>query len=282
MAILTIASLTLREASRRRLLLAVVLLTILVVGLTGWGFSTTARRDAQGVPLSQSEIVATKATILILISYMFSVVLTLGAAFLAAPAVAGDVESGLLLAILPRPIRRSDLLLGKWLGLAFLLALYACVASGLELGTVRAVSGYLPPHPIRAVLYLTGQSLIMLSLGLLGSTRLSAITGGVVVLVIYGVTWLAGIIGVLGADLGNKGLTAAATIIGLIVPSDAFWRGAVYSLEPAAVIATASGLEKNAPFAVLQAPQTSWLIWAAIWVVAVLGLAIYSFDRRDL
>ena len=117
MPLLIIARLTLREAARRRLLLAVVLLTLLVVGLTGWGFSTTSSGSANGQQLTRSEILTTDATVLILIAYMFSVVLALGAAFLAAPSVAADIESGLLLAILPRPIRRSDVLLGKWLGL---------------------------------------------------------------------------------------------------------------------------------------------------------------------
>jgi ABC-type transport system involved in multi-copper enzyme maturation permease subunit len=282
MAIVTIARLTLREAARRRLLLAVVLLTLVVVGLTGWGFSTVTPTDEQGRLLSHSEALTTDAAILILIAYMFSVVLALGAAFLAAPSIATDAESGLLLAMLPRPIRRSDVLLGKWLGLGCLLALYAIGASVLELGAVRAISGYLPPHPLLAVLYLIGQSLVMLSLGLLLSTRLSPVTGGVVVLVVYGVTWLAGIMGVIGADLGSRGLTAAGTIIGLIVPSDAFWRGAVYNLEPAALIAVSHGVEKNAPFMVSQAPQAAWLIWSAGWVAAVLCLAAFSFGRRDL
>ena len=282
MPLLIIARLTLREAARRRLLLAVVLLTLLVVGLTAWGFSTASSGGENGRQLTHSEVITTDATVLILIAYMFSVVLALGAAFLAAPTVAADIESGLLLAILPRPIRRSDVLLGKWLGLAALLAIYAGGAGALELITVRVVSGYLPPHPVLAVLYLICQSLVMLTLGLLGSTRLSPVTGGVVVLVIYGVTWLAGIIGVLGSGLANHRLTAATTIIGLIVPSDAFWRGAVYSLEPAAVIAVAHGVERNAPFAVAQAPATAWVIWAICWVLLVLGLAVVSLNRRDL
>jgi ABC-type transport system involved in multi-copper enzyme maturation permease subunit len=282
MAIVTIARLTLREAARRRLLLAVFLLTLVVVGLTGWGFSTVSPADERGRHLTHGELMTTDAAILILIAYMFSVVLALGAAFLAAPAIATDAESGLLLAMLPRPIRRADVLLGKWLGLGCLLALYAAAASALELGTVRTVSGYLPPHPLLAVLYLIGQSLVMLSLGLLLSTRLSPVTGGVVVLVVYGVTWLAGIIGVIGADLGSRGLAAAGTIIGLIVPSDAFWRGAVYNLEPAALLAVTHGVEKNAPFMVSQAPQGAWLIWSGGWVAAVLCLAAFSFGRRDL
>ena len=54
--------------------------------------------------------------------FMFSFVLALGAAFVGAPSIHNDVESGVMLAILPRPVRRSEVVLGKWLGLALLIA----------------------------------------------------------------------------------------------------------------------------------------------------------------
>jgi len=50
-------------------------------------------------------------------------VLAMGSVFVASPAIAGEIESGLALAILPRPIRRSEVVLGKWLGLGALVLL---------------------------------------------------------------------------------------------------------------------------------------------------------------
>src|SRR5438270_13260987 len=134
MPLLVIARLTLREAARRRLLHAVAILTVLVIGLTGWGISRIATlHNGSGQPLPHSEVMATTAGLVILLAYMFSFVLAIGAAFLAAPAIAGDVDSGLVLALLPRPIRRSQFVLGKWLGLAALLVVYSGLASGVEL-----------------------------------------------------------------------------------------------------------------------------------------------------
>ena len=52
------------------------------------------------------------------------------AAFLGAPAVGGDLESGVAYAILARPLRRTDVLVGRWLGCALVVVVYA-VASGL-------------------------------------------------------------------------------------------------------------------------------------------------------
>ena len=46
-----------------------------------------------------------------------SLIAALGTAFLAGPTLAGEIESGIALAVLARPVRRSAVLVGKWLGL---------------------------------------------------------------------------------------------------------------------------------------------------------------------
>jgi ABC-type transport system involved in multi-copper enzyme maturation permease subunit len=59
--------------------------------------------------------------ILIFIAFQFSFVLAMTAAFLGSPAIASDLESGVALALLARPLRRTSYLLGRWLGLAIVL-----------------------------------------------------------------------------------------------------------------------------------------------------------------
>ena len=65
--------------------------------------------------------------ILVLVAFMFSFVLAMTAAFLGAPAIAADVESGVAHAMLARPIRRADLVVGRWLGLSVVVVAYAAV-----------------------------------------------------------------------------------------------------------------------------------------------------------
>jgi len=284
MPLLTIARLTLREAARRRLLLAVSLLTLLVIGLTGWGFSRLATLQDNGHPAPHVEILGVTSGIVILVAYMFSFVLAIGSAFLAAPAIASDVESGLALSLLPRPMRRSDFVLGKWLGLAALLTVYTSVAGGLELAMIDVVTGYLPPHPILAIAFLIGQSLVLLTLALLASTRLSAITGGIIAVALFGVAWIAGIVTAVGAAFNNTALATYGTIVSLIVPTDGLWRSALFNLEPAAMVA-ASNLDRATratPFVVAAPSPTPYLVWAAAWVVVMLSLAVRSFTRRDV
>jgi ABC-type transport system involved in multi-copper enzyme maturation permease subunit len=283
MPLLIIARLTLREAARRRLLHAVAIVTVLVIGLTGWGISRlTTLHDSSGQPLPHSEVMATTAGLVIMLAYMFSFVLAIGAAFLAAPAIAGDVDSGLVLALLPRPLRRSQFVLGKWLGLAALLVTYGGLASGVELAMIRALTGYLPPRPVQAVAFLAGESVVVLTLALLGSTRLASMTCGIVVLALFGVTWIAGIAESVGVAFHNTAITTAGTVMSLLLPSDGLWRGAVYNLEPAILVAVGGASPSTNPFSVAAPPPTPYLMWAVGWVVVILGLAALSFRRRNL
>lgn len=281
----TIALLTFREAARRRLILAVAVLTVVTIALTGWGFSRlTTLTGSNGQPLAHSEIVLNVAMFVILLAYMFSVVLAIGAAFLAAPAIASDVESGLVLAMLPRPIRRGDLVLGKWLGLALLLCVFTAVTGGVELLVIKLVTGYLPPNPGLAVLFIMAESLVVLTLAMLGSTRLSPMTCGIIVVVLFGVAWIAGIAQGVGLAYNNRGIADAGTAMGLLVPTDGLWRGAVYYLEPVIVRAVEGTIGNGTPNPImtLTPPSTPLMIWTACWVVAILGLSVLRFSRRDL
>lgn len=289
MAILTIAGLTLREASRRRLLIAVAILTVILAVFTGWGFHKLLElpcgNTGQLHPCAPATQKVLAATLIILLMFMFSFVLALGAAFVGAPSIANDVESGIILAILPRPIRRSDVVLGKWLGLTALLALYAGVACGLEFVIAQIAMGYFPPHPILAIIFVIAEAVVVLTLTMLASTRLSGITGGIIVLVMFGLAWIGGIAGAVGATLNSRAVEDVGTVTSLILPTDGLWRSSVYNLEPAVFIAAQREVGRAAaanPFAASAPPTTAYLIWAAAWLAVVLGAAIWSFARREL
>ena len=108
---LVVAGLTLREMARRRVLWVLLGLVVVSVILVGWGTErlvTLAREDRVG----EVEIRIGVSQVLILIAFMFSYVLAMSAAFLAAPAIASDVETGTVHAMLARPLRRAELVVG--------------------------------------------------------------------------------------------------------------------------------------------------------------------------
>ncbi|HZT97434.1 MAG TPA: ABC transporter permease subunit [Chloroflexota bacterium] len=280
---LTIAALTLREASRRKLLLAVGVLTLAAIILIGWGFSRIPTLPCHG-GCGPATLRSVEAGLLILVAYMFSFVIAVAAPFVAAPAIAGDVESHVILSILPRPLRRSDIVLGKWLGLAVLVGGYTILTAGLQFLVVRVAVGYVPPHPVLTVLFIAGEGITLMTLALLGSTRLAPITCGIVSVILFGITWIVGIAGRVGAAFGNSVIADIGTGSSLILPTDGLWRGALFNLEPVALIATTgSSREASAnPFAVASPPTTAYVIWVFIWIALVLALTVKSFAAREV
>lgn len=285
MATLIMARLTLRETSRRKLLLVLATLTVIVAVLTAWVFHKLLELPCGGTVSRHTCQTLVAATLLILLYFVFSFVLALGAAFIAAPAISGDIESGILLSIVPRPIRRSDVIFGKWLGLGLLLAAYGGGASALELILLKISFGYVPPHPIIATLFILAEGAAVLTLALLISTRLSGIVGGVIALALFGASWLGGVVGAIGAAVNNHSIQNIGTVMSLIMPTDGLWRGAIYNLQPVAMIVSedAAGRAASAnPFFVSTPPTTPYLLWCLLWGVVLLGLATWSFARREL
>ncbi len=284
-ATLVIARLMLREVLRRRLVVALIALTLLSVALTAWGFSRIPTLSVRGVPIPDVQAKLIASQLLILVMFMFSNVLALSAVFVASPALSGDLESGVALAMLSRPISRTEYVIGKWLGLASLVVAYAVVAATLELLAVNAVAGYLPPRPVEFLGFLIAEGLAMLTFGLALSTRLSGMVGGVIALVLFGMAWLGGIVGGIGAAFDNDFLERAGTATKLILPTDGLWRGAVYALEPAAVLAGSLGAGPASaanPFFAAAPPPAPYLVWCALWLAGVLGVAVWSFSRREI
>jgi len=285
-AILVIARLTVQEASRRRLLLALVILTLLVVGFSAWGFNkiTTVTRS-DGTPLPPAAVTAITSQLLIVITFMYSGVLALSAAVVAGPLISSEVESGLLLSMLARPMRRSEVVIGKWLGLATLVAIYAAGSALLEIAAVDWATGYAPPHPLELILFVGGEGLALLSLGLLLSTRLSGITGGVIALVAWLMAWIGGVVGDIGASLQNEAVQNVGTVSHLILPTDGLWRGAIFAMEPDVVLATlrAGGTIARAnPFSAVDPPPVQYLAWVVVWFALMLSLSVWSFRTREL
>lgn len=283
--ILTIAALTLREAARRRLLAALVVLTAVVVVLTAWGFSRIPTIMVRGQIVSHQEALLFSSQLLILVMFMFSGVLALSSVFIASPSIAGEVESGISLAMQARPLRRAETVLGKWLGLAAVVVVYTIGAAGLELLLVNAVVGYTPPRPFLTIAFLIAEGLVLLTFALLLSTRLPGMTGGIIATVLFFVAWMAGVVGGFGIAFNNPVVMHVGTVSRLVLPTDGLWRGAIFALEPASVLAATSAARETAganPFFVASAPPTSYILWCAAWIVVILGSAIWSFTRREL
>lgn len=284
MPVFTFARLTLHELARRRVVLAGLILTLIILGLTAWGFSVLPSLPCGRAPCSEVQVRAVASGFLMLLMYMFSFVVALASAFLAAPAISTDIDSGIALAMLPRPIRRSDVLFGKWLALASAITAYTLAVSAIVFGIVYYFTDYQPPSPAGAMGFIAAEGIVLLTIAMVGSTRLGPMACGITAVVLFGLAWIAGIAGAIGQTFENQTVTNVGVISSLILPTDGLWRGAMYNLQPAALLAAsqAAGRGNVNPFTVLAPPTTAYLIYAALWIVGMIGLAVYSFNRREL
>ena len=104
--VIVIARLTVKELVRRRVVWVLAILTVVSVALVGWGLDrlvTLARRGRLGRARDPDR---RRRRSSILIAFMFSFVLAMTAAFVGAPAIGGDLESGRRLRD-PRPAAPS-------------------------------------------------------------------------------------------------------------------------------------------------------------------------------
>jgi ABC-type transport system involved in multi-copper enzyme maturation permease subunit len=282
MTALTVAGLTLREAARRRVVWALLALTVVLLALSAWGFSKLVGLDSDVGTLTTGEARLVSSLLLNLIMFGFSLIAAIGTAFLAGPTLAGEVESGQALAILARPVRRSAILFGKWLGLIAFGAGYVVLAGLGEILVVRATVGYWPPSPAAGLALLAGQTVVLLTLALLLSSVISPMASGIVAVGLFGATWVAGVVGGIGGALGNEGVERVGTVSRVILPTDGLWRGAMNAFQdPLALVQMGPG-EGGFPFLSQGALAPAYLVWAAVWIAVIWGLTALSFQRRDV
>ena len=282
---IVIARLTVKELVRRRVVWVLVILTLVSVALVGWGLDRLVGL-ARDNGSDELEIRIGVSQVLILIAFMFSFVLAMTAAFVGAPAIGGDLESGIAYAILARPLRRAEFLLGRWLGSALVVVAYAVASGLLAIGVVALVSGYGPPDPPLAIAFLAGQALVLLTSTLALGSVLPSIAAGAISVVGFGLGWMAGVLAGVAAALGVTALGSVAEVSRWLFPSDGLWRGVIYGLELPLVALIAAGrapeLIKANPFYAAGPPALVFVAWSIAWMALVLGASSWWFERRDI
>ncbi len=185
--------------------------------------------------------------------------------------------------MLARPIRRSAVLLGKWLGLVVFGTGFVVLAGLAQCLVVWATVDYWPPDPAAALALLAAQTTVLLTLAVLLSTAVSPMASGVVAVGLFGATWVAGVVGAIGASLDNDSVARVGTVSRVLLPTDGLWRGAMHAFQDPSALIQFGGQDAEAfPF-LSPAPLTAvYLAWVAVWVAVMFWLAAVSFLRKDL
>ena len=283
--IFAIARVTLLETVRRRIVLALFVLTVLVALLTLWGLSNlSGATDDSGIRLTPGAVKLVASQLFIFIAFSFTGVMALLSALVTGQPMASAIESGAALSVLARPVRRSSFYLGTLLGISALLIGYTLIAGGAEMLVVNITTGYLPPDPLTVLLSLSALGIELAALTLTLATRAGAVASGVIVVVCFFVCWLGGIAGAVGSVINNDTLRNAGTISHLVLPSDGLWRNGLFAMEPPTIVGLSQLVAPAAanPFLASHPQDLSYLAWCAVWLVLVALLGIRGLNRREI
>ena len=276
-AILTVAHLTLQEASRRRILLAALVCGVAFVALFGVGFHFIHRETLHNTARSMIErrMVLTFFVMAGLYAVNFLTVMT--AVLMPVDTLSGEIASGVMQTLASKPIRRSAIVLGKWLAFATIVTGYLVLMAGGILLVARVLAGFTPPHVELGIPLMLLEGLVLMTLSIAGGTRFSTIANGILVFGLYGLAFIGGWVEQIGTLAGNRAAASIGTFASLLMPGEALWQLAAWHMQPALM----RDLHLT-PFSPASVPSTAMVIWAAAYGVVTLLVAIRQFARREL
>ena len=282
-AISIIARLTFREAIRRRIMLAGLVLGIAFVILYSIGthfiFEQIAESSAERMPSQMAaNIVNAEATNTFMMMGLYAATfLSIAmAALLGADTLAGEINSGTVQTIATKPIRRSDIVLGKWLGFAGLLGLYVLLLCGGIFLSVFIRTGYTPQNLLTGLGLIYMESILIMTITLMLSSAFPALATGGIVFGLYGLAFIGGWVEQFGAVLQNPTAIKVGIITSLIIPSESLWKRAAFEMQ--APITGSFG----SPFTTTSIPSPLMMGYTFLYLVLVLFIAVRIFQKRDL
>ncbi len=280
MATWVIARLTFLEAARRKILLAALVLGLVFLVVYGLGFyyiQQEFERNPNGPPmLARREILS---FLMLAGLYVVNFLTVMMAVLTSVDTISGEIASGTIHTLVTKPLRRWEVVLGKWLGFVGMLTLYLLLMAGGVMALVYAVSGYTAPNALRGLGLMWLNALLLLNISLLGGTTLSTLANGVLVFGLYGVAFVGGWIEQIGAFpfIQNQTAVNIGIISSLIIPSEALWKRAVFEMQ-----SPLAGIIGTTPFTASSVPSPLMIEYAALYAAVILALAIRQFKRRDL
>ena len=282
-AISIIAKLTFREAIRRRLMLAGLVLGVAFVILYSIGthfiFGQIAKDTAANMPsqMAANIMIAESTNTFMMMGLYAATFLSIAmAALLGADTLAGEINSGTIQTIATKPIRRADIVLGKWLGFTELLGLYVLLLCGGIVLSTFIQSGHLPQNLLIGLGLIYTEAILIMTITLMLSAAFPALATGGIVFGLYGLAFIGGWVEQFGAILQNDTAIKVGITTSLIIPSESLWRRAAFEMQ------TPLTGTFGSPFTTTSVPSLLMIGYAVLYLCCTLILAIRIFQKRDL
>ena len=278
----TIARYALRESTRRRVFVVVLLLTLAFLVLYAVGteaaFDVTTEND--GIDPIDDQVL-TGSTLLGLAMFTTLFLGCVLAVFLTLGAVRGDAERGLLQPLVVRPLGRGALLAGRFGAAAAVCAGYVAFVYGAAVVITGVAGGWWPDHPVTPGLGLVAGVVVIAALSLLGSIFMSANANGIAVFMAFGAGLAAGLLGQIGDALAVDTLETVASVASWVLPFEALYQAGLDDLT-SELSGTTGVIVQLGPFGGAQEGGPLLWLWTVVYLLLVGVAARTAFARRDL
>ena len=280
MAVWVMARLTFREAARRKILLAAVVFGGLFLVIYAVGFYLIRQEYDKNFISSQRVLIVSEMSNFLVMAGLYTVnfLTVMMTVLTSVDTLSGEISSGTIHTLVSKPVKRWQILAGKWLGFVGLLTLYLLMMAGGVVLSVSIINGYAPPNlPAGfALMWLT--CLLLLSVSLLGGSLFSTLANGVMVFGLFGISFIGGWIEQFGALMKNQTAINIGIISSLVFPTESLWRRAAYEMQSP----LSSAFGGATPFSSISVPSPLMIGYAVLYTMVALFLAIRAFSRRDL
>jgi Cu-processing system permease protein len=272
-----IAGLTWREALRRRILAAALVLGLAFLALYGAGLWLSVADTP--VQLPRNALIRRQALNVLMVMGLYAVnwltvVMTI---LVSVDTLAGEISSGTIQAVVTKPVRRREVVLGKYAGFAGMLTLYLLLMGGGVVLEVVFLSGRMPENLLRVGFLMWLEALLLLAVSFRAGASLSTLATGVMVFGLHVLAFLGGWIEEIGSVARSETAVNIGVVASLIMPSEALWRRAASEVQGPVI----GGLGRT-PFSISSVPSGWMVLYAALYLALALTFAVRRFSRRDL
>lgn len=197
-----------------------------------------------------------------------------------AGSISREIETGTILSLASKPISRSNILTGKFCAYGLMTILYSILLLAVITLLVRYYFHLLinPLNLLQGLAIFTLFPLLLLAVTHLFSSLISTMAAGAISFLLYAAAIIGGFIEQMGALINNAGMVNIGVTSSLLMPTDAIYRMSIYYTGG---MLGGGAIAEIGPFGASSVPSSWMLIYAIIYIVVILSLAVFAFGRRD-
>lgn len=272
----TLVRLTLREMLNKKVLFLGLALTVVYLGLYGFGLYYMGK-DLKNLPeVFRLRLAADMLCTGLYISGMMVAGLTI---FTSVGAISTEIENGVMQGLAAKPVARRDIFLGKLVGLGLILVAYSLLVFLVINFMTQFFLGLEVGHYLFSLGLFCLQPLVILAVTMWGSSFLSTLGNGIVVFMLYSISVVGGITEQIGS-LVNSSLVTVGIVTSLLMPVDAMYRLVNFSLVHGGD-QSLNILSFN-PFSTQTPPSVWMIVYTGIYFLFFIWLGNLVFTRRDI